>query len=379
MDLTQPTGSVMTTEIPDISSTVFATIMAGGAGTRFWPASRQLTPKQLLKLSGERSMLQSTVDRLSGFCSPEHLLILTNEKLVTAISQQLPEVPASSVIGEPAKRDTAPCIALAAALILAKDPEAIMVVMPSDHVISPPEVFQSSLAYAAQLVEADNSRIVTFGIRPSYPDEVFGYIERSANEIVGSQFPTYNVERFREKPDAATARQFFESGAFYWNAGIFVWKAKTILAAIEEFAPAIASHVKVIAEAIGTDSYESVLHEQFCAIEGTSIDYAVMEQYDNVCVVEAPFQWDDLGNWSALPAIRGTDESGNTVDAKHLNINSKKCIVRSEDDHLIVTVGMEDCIVVRTEDATLIANRNDEAAIKKIVDELKNRDWQEYL
>ena len=137
--------------------------------------------------------------------------------------------------------------------------------------------------------------------------------------------------------------------------------------------------MKVIAEAIGTDSYESVLHEQFCAIEGTSIDYAVMEQYDNVCVVEAPFQWDDLGNWSALPAIRGTDESGNTVDAKHLNINSKKCIVRSEDDHLIVTVGMEDCIVVRTEDATLIANRNDEAAIKKIVDELKNRDWQEYL
>ena len=314
--------------------------MAGGAGTRFWPASRQLRPKQLLSLSGERSMLQATVDRLSGFCQPEQLLILTNKLLVEPIGQQLPEVPADCIIGEPAKRDTAPCVALAAALIMAKDPEAIMVVMPSDHVISPDNVFQDSLASAAKLVQEDESRIVTFGIKPTYPAEVFGYIERSAAAIESAEFPSYVVERFREKPDAQTAQQFLDAGSFYWNAGIFVWKAKVIFEAIKQFEPAIASRIETIAAAIGTPEYDRILNDEFCAIDGTSIDYAVMERYDNVCVVEAPFQWDDLGNWTALPAVRGTDENGNSVDAKHLNFGSKDCIVFGNDDHLIVTVGL---------------------------------------
>ena len=379
MGLVQPSESTMTTDKQNISSTVFTTIMAGGAGTRFWPASRQLNPKQLLKLSGDRSMLQSTVDRLAGFCDQDKLLILTNEKLVTAIGQQLPDVPTDCIVGEPAKRDTAPCIALAAALIAAKDPEAIMVVMPSDHVITPPEVFQSALMEAAKLVDQDPSKIITFGIKPTYPAEVFGYIERSADSIEGSAYPAFAVEKFREKPDAETAKQFLQAGSFYWNAGIFVWKAKTILDAITKFEPAIAKHIQTITESIGSDNYESVLHKEFCAIEGTSIDYAVMERYDNVCVIEAPFKWDDLGNWTALPAIRGTDDEGNTVDAKHLNIGSKDCIVYSESDHLIVTVGMENCIVVKTDDATLIAHRDQEASIKQIVSELKNHEWNEYL
>ena len=360
-------------------STVYTTIMAGGAGTRFWPASRQMNPKQLLKLSGDRSMLQATADRLSGFCPAENLLILTNQKLVQAISEQLPEVPQDCIVGEPAKRDTAPCVALAAALIAAKDPEAIMIVMPSDHVISPDEVFQSALAGAAKLVEEDPTRIVTFGIKPSYPAEVFGYIERGSQSIDDAAFPSFAVEKFREKPDATTAQQFLNAGTFYWNAGIFVWKAKTILAAIEKFEPEIARHISKIADAIGSDNYDEILHEEFCAIEGTSIDYAVMERYDNVCVVEAPFRWDDLGNWTALPSVRGTDDDGNTFDAKQLNIGSKDCIVYSESDHLIVTVGLEDCIVVHTDDATLVANRKDEAAIKQIVKQLQDRQWDEFL
>ncbi len=362
-----------------MASNVYATIMAGGAGTRFWPASRQLSPKQLLKLSGERSMLQSTVDRLEGFCPADNVLILTNQKLVEAVGKQLPQIAEQSIIGEPAKRDTAPCVALAAALTVDRDPDATMIVMPSDHVISPDTVFQNALLNAVQLVEQDHSRIVTFGIKPSYPAEVFGYIERSATPIDGAPFPSFIVERFREKPNLETAKSFLEAGTFYWNAGIFVWKAKTILDAIANFEPGIASQINKIAEAIGTDQYESVLHQEFCAIEGTSIDYAVMEKYENVCVVEAPFEWDDLGNWTALPAVRGADANGNTVDAKHLNIGSKDCIVYSETGHLIVTVGMEECIVVQTEDATLIANRQDEAAIKQIVKELEDRHWNEYL
>ena len=357
---------------------IYATIMAGGAGTRFWPASRKLNPKQLLNLAGDRSMIQSTVDRLGDLCPPQNVLVVTNEVLVDAIRGQLPDVPPESIIGEPAKRDTAPCVGLAAAWVMAMDPDAIMAVMPADHVISPDDVFQQSMQHAANLVEEDESRIVTFGIKPTYPAEVFGYIERS-EALSGAAHPTFDVARFREKPDAKTAAEFLEAGTFYWNSGIFVWKARTILAALEKFEPGMAAHIKAIQTSIGTDSFAETLRKEFTAIKGTSIDYAVMERYENVKVVEAPFNWDDLGNWTALPRQRGVDDNGNTIDAKHLGIKTTNSIVRSDDDHLIVTVGMEDCIIVRTPDATLIANRNDESAVKEVVKQLDENGWVEYL
>ena len=353
-------------------------IMAGGAGTRFWPASRKQTPKQLLKLLGDRSMLQSTVDRLEGLVDPEQVMIVTNKILVDPIAAQLPTVPASSIVGEPAKRDTAPCVGLAAALVAARDPDGIMIVMPADHVIQSSDKFCAAMQHAATLVENDPTRIVMFGIKPSYPAEVFGYIERAPKPI-GGQLPTFRVERFREKPDAATAQEFIDSGSFYWNSGIFVWSAKTILAALEKFAPEIYKHVARIGEAVGTSDYESVLDTEFKAIQGTSIDYAVMENYDNVLVVEAPFDWDDLGNWTALPRLRGVDSDGNTISAKHLGIETKGTVVRSDDEHLIVTLGLEDTIVVRTPDATLIAHKDQEAAVKEVVKQLEERGWDEYL
>ena len=358
---------------------LYATIMAGGSGTRFWPASRRLNPKQLLKLSGERSMLQATVDRLQGLCSPEQLMIVTNKTLISPISKQLPDVPADCLIGEPAKRDTAPCIGLAASLIVAKDPEAIMVVMPADHVITPTDVFQKAITSAAELVESDPTRIITFGIKPTYPAEVFGYIEREQKPLEGATYSTFPVSRFREKPDAATAQQFLDAGTFYWNAGIFVWKAATILAAIREFEPEIYAHIQAIAAAIGQDNYADVLEQEFTAIDGKSIDFAVMEHYTNVAVVEAPFEWDDLGNWTALPRLKDQDESGNTIDAKFLGIDTENSIIKCDNGHLIVTVGMKDCIVVHTPDATLVADRNNEGAIKKVVQQLEQRQWNEYL
>jgi mannose-1-phosphate guanylyltransferase len=357
---------------------IFATIMAGGAGTRFWPSSRKATPKQLLNLAGERSMIQSTVDRLGSMCPPENVLIVTNKTLVNAIAKQLPEVPPSSVIGEPAKRDTAPCVGLAAAWVAAIDPDATMVVMPADHVITPDDVFQAALSHAAELVESDPTRIVTFGIKPTYPAEVFGYIE-SSDPIDEGKFATRKVARFREKPDTKTAEEFMAAGTFFWNSGIFVWKAKTVLDALKKFEPEMYAHIEKIQASIGTDQFAETLEKEFTAIKGTSVDYAVMERYDNVVVVEAPFEWDDLGNWTAVPRQRGVDDLGNTIDCKHLGINTKNSIVRSDDDHLIVTVGMEDCIVVRTPDATLIANRNDENSIKEIVKQLEERGWTEYL
>ncbi len=378
MSETDLTTANHTTDFPASLPPLYATIMAGGAGTRFWPASRRLRPKQLLKLSGNRSMLQSTVDRVSGLCPSDQTLILTNRVLVDAVAAQLPALPAANIIGEPAKRDTAPCVALAAAIIADRHPEATMIVMPSDHVITPVQDFHSAIEQAMTMVEDDPARLVTFGIKPTYPAEVFGYIERG-QPIEGSSLPAFAVNRFREKPDVKTATQFLQSGSFYWNAGIFVWKAKTILKAIERFEPQLAAHIQAIRQAIGSNHYQEVLNEQFCAIEGKSIDYAVMENYENVCVLEAPFEWNDLGNWTALPAIRGTDEQGNTVDARHLDFNSRDCILYSESDHLIVTVGLQDCIIVHTDDATLVANRTQESTIRQIVEQLKLRQWNEYL
>jgi mannose-1-phosphate guanylyltransferase len=358
---------------------LYATIMAGGAGTRFWPASRKSNPKQLLNLAGERSMIQATVDRLDGLVDKQHLLIVTNKSLVAPISQQLPEVPTDSIIGEPAKRDTAPCIGLAAAWIAAQDPDATMVVMPADHVIRPDDVFQAALQQAASLVEQDPAQIVTFGIKPTYPAEAFGYIERDDGSVPEVRFPTYAVKRFREKPDSETARQFLAAGSFYWNSGIFVWKAKTILAALAEFEPDMFSHIKKIGQAVGSPNFNDVLEAEFCAIKGTSIDYAVMERYDKVRVIEAPFEWDDLGNWSAVPRLKGVDEQGNTIDAKHLGIDTSNTIVRAADGHLIVTIGVKDCIIVQTPNATLVADKNNESAIKQIVAQLEEKEWLDYL
>jgi mannose-1-phosphate guanylyltransferase len=358
---------------------LYATIMAGGAGTRFWPASRKTCPKQLLNLVGSRSMIQATVDRLQGLVEPENLLIVTNQILVEQIAEQLPEVPSSSIIGEPAKRDTAPCIGLAAAWIAARDPEAIMIVSPADHVISPTEAFQATIRQAVELVKSDETRLVTLGIEPTHPAEMFGYIERDPKLLGDVPYPTYRVVRFREKPDRDTAIQFVESGNFYWNSGIFIWKAKTILAALKQFEPEMSSHLEKIGQSAKSSDFLNVINEEFTSIKGKSIDYAVMEHYSNVLVIAAPFSWDDLGNWSAIPRLEGVDDQGNTIQASHLGLNTTGSIIRGEEGHLIVTLGVKNLIVVHTSNATLIAHRDDESAIKQIVSRLEQNGWDAYL
>lgn len=357
-----------------------AVIMAGGAGTRFWPASRVNKPKQLLDLTGNRTMIQATVDRLKGLIPSENVHILTNVRLVEAIQTQLPEVPPASILGEPCKRDTAPCIGLAASLVLAADDDATMIVTPADHVIGTDQQFQDAMQYAADLVEADPNRIVTFGIRPTYPASTFGYIERAGESaFADGAIDTYRVQKFREKPDIETAKEYLESGQFYWNSGIFVWKAKTILNALKEFEPGMYQHLQLISESIGKDNFPDVLTKEFAAIVGKSIDYAVMERYDNALVIEAPFEWDDVGNWPSLARLKGTDKQGNTVVGKHLGIETHNSIIRGDDDHLLVTVGLDECIVIRTPDATLVASRESEESIRKVVEMLSDKGWTEYL
>jgi mannose-1-phosphate guanylyltransferase len=356
-----------------------AVIMAGGTGTRFWPASRAASPKQLLPLVGKSTMIRQTVERIEGLIPLERTLVVTNKKLVDPIQHELPELPATSIVGEPCKRDTAPCIGLAAMLISRDDPEATLVVMPADHVIRSSKRFQGSVRQAAELVQEQPEKIVTFGIRPNYAAEIFGYIQRGAKIEFPGGSPTYVVKSFREKPDAATATQYLASGDYYWNSGIFIWRARTILDALAKRQPEMLAHLEKIVSAWGTDSADKVFTKEFTAIEGISIDYAVMEHAKNVAVIESPYDWDDLGSWLSLARLLGTDRDENTIVGRHLGMRTTDSIVRSNDEHLVVTVGLKNCLIVHTPDATLVANKNDEESIRQVVKELENRGWTEFL
>ncbi|MDA8743339.1 mannose-1-phosphate guanylyltransferase [Rubripirellula amarantea] len=357
-----------------------AVIMAGGSGTRFWPASRKLKPKQLLALSGQRTMIQSTVDRLGDLVPKEQQWIITNQLLADAVREQLPELPSENVVGEPCKRDTAPCVGLAAAMIQRIDADGIMVVMPSDHVIASHEKFQAAIKAGEKLIEEDPTRIVTFGIKPSYPAESFGYIERNdAATLDAGDVSAFRVKQFREKPDATTAQEYLDRGTFYWNSGIFLWRASTITDALKKNVPEMSDHLSKIADAMGSTDFDSVLQKEFSAIKGTSIDYAVMESYDNVVVIEAPFPWDDVGSWQALSRLQDPDENNNTVVGQHIGIDTKGSIIVGQPDHVIVTIDVDDLIVVQTKDATLVAPKAAEERVREAVKALEERGMTDKL
>ncbi len=354
-----------------------AVIMAGGSGTRFWPQSGQKLPKQLLRLSGERTMIQQTLDRCAGLIEPTESWIVTNAVQAEPTREQLPELPADNVLVEPAARNTAPCVGLAAIHAMKRDPDAIMFVMPADHVIAPNEVFQAAAKKAVSVVEHDPERLVLFGITPAFPATGYGYIERS--ESVDGLENVFNVASFREKPHASLAQEYIDSGNFYWNCGIFCWKASTILKQLENHQPATHARLMTIMEAIGTSEYDEVLNAEFPQMNSISIDYAVLERASGVTVIEAPFSWDDVGSWLAVPRLSGSDDSGNTVDGPYVGIDTKNNIVRTTDNHLIAAIGVEDLITVHTDDATLVARRDDSERVKEILDELKRRGDDQYI
>lgn len=358
---------------------LYALIMAGGSGTRFWPASRRDRPKQLLPLASERTMIQSTVDRLQGLVDNHRVLVMTNQRLVEQIAAQLPAVPPARIIGEPAKRDTAPCIGLAAELIAAEDPDAVMLVLPSDHVIRTVDPFQEAVRAGSELIAADPSLIVTFGIKPTYPAESFGYIQAADSLASAGTSRAFRVAQFREKPDRRTAERYVADGGYYWNSGIFMWRASTVLAALRQHQPQMAEHLAAIGEAVGQPVFDQVLRERYCAVTGRSIDYAVMEHYQNVAVIEAPFPWDDVGSWQALSRMHPADENGNTVRGSHIGIDTKGSIIESSRDHTIVTIGVDDLIIVHTADATLVAPKHAEERVREAVQEIERRGRDDLL
>lgn len=371
-----------------------AIIMAGGSGTRLWPESRRNFPKQLMTLTGDRSFLQSTLDRLQPIVSPANTGVVTGAALKEPICRQLPELPEASILVEPCARNTSGCVALAALWCLKRDPEAVMVLLPADHIIWPVEAFQKTILRAAEIVERHPEKLLTLGIVPTYPAESFGYVERGAEFQPADQLPSgaiipaFEVSRFREKPARQTAEEYLASGNFFWNAGIFVWKAETILANLRRYAPGVAGPMEAIRKAMQTQEFQAVLEQEFPKVESISIDYAVMEKAakdGNVLVLPAPFSWDDVGSWRAMERLFPKDGAGNTLASapgspRPILIDSVECTVRSTDpSKTVACYGVNDLAVIVTPEVVLVFDRNREESVREVTKKLKEMNCEELL
>ncbi len=360
-------------------------IMAGGSGTRFWPESRSAKPKQFLTLAGERTLIQQAVDRCRPWIPPARTWVVTNAAHAAETARQLPDLAREHILLEPCGRNTAPCIGVAAWQVFQADPEATLLITPADHLIRPEAEFRATVERAVRLIERRPQASVLIGIEPGYPATGYGYIEKGQPADDGEQ-DISQVLAFREKPTAETAREFLATGRFYWNSGIFVWRAARIIELLKEFQPSIFAGLANISARAGSAGWGAALHEEFPKMPSISIDYGVLEPLaarnaseNTIFVVPATFQWDDVGSWQAFPAVLGADDHGNTISGPSCQIDTSGCVIRSTPDHLVATIGVTDLVVVHTADATLIAPKGDEAAIRKLVALLKERGYERFL
>lgn len=347
-----------------------AVIMAGGSGTRFWPKSRRDRPKQLLRLFGERSMLQQTVDRIAPMIPPGRVLVITGQGQAAAVREQLPEVPAANVVGEPAPRDTGPCVGLAAATVARSDPEGVMLVLSADHRIEPAEAFRRAVGVAVAEVERDPAAFVTFGIRPTRPETGYGYIEQAEQLGGPGGIRVYRVATFKEKPKRPVAEQYLAAGNYVWNAGIFVWRARAVLDALGRYHPEIAGRLDRIAADLGTDREAATLAAEFPEMTRVPIDRAVMERYPNVRVVEANFGWSDVGDWRSLAELLPRGEDGNVVQGRAHLVDSRETVVIADDGAPVVTLGVEGLVIVQSGGVTFVARKDQLDGLKGLVEGL---------
>lgn len=347
---------------------ITAVIMAGGKGERFWPQSRATRPKQFLSLTNDgETMIQKTVARLNDIVDISDVFVVTNENYIELVKEQLDGLPAENIIAEPKARNTAPCIALAAQIIKKKYGDAVMLVLPSDHLIKFTEMFVDTLRKAVEVAEKDKN-LVTIGITPSYPETGYGYIQFSGADK--SMPGAYKVARFVEKPNIELAKEYVNSGAYLWNSGMFVWKASSIIANITQFLPDVANGSEKIGEAYGTDTFDSTLKAVFPELTAESIDFGVMEKAKDIYTIPGNFGWDDVGSWLAVERVNHTNEYGNVVKGDVVSINTKNSTVLGG-KRLIATVGIEDIVVVDTNDALLICAKDSTQDIKKVIENLK--------
>ena len=344
---------------------ITAVIMAGGRGERFWPKSRNNRPKQFLSLTSDgETMIQKTVKRLSPLVSAEDIFIVTNAAYADLVNDQLPDVPRENILCEPCARNTAPCIAFAAAIIQKKYGDAMMLVLPSDHLIGYENIYIKTLQTAIRTAEEGNN-LVTIGITPAYPETGYGYINfgKEAGDA-------YEVERFVEKPDLPTAKKYLASGKYLWNSGMFVWKASAIMYNMKQFMPEIHDGAVRIGDSYGTDSYEETLIKEFTAFTSESVDFGIMEKASDIYTITGSFGWDDVGSWLAVERINETDDKKNYFDGDVIAVDSERTTVCGG-KRLVAAIGTRDIVIVDTDDVLLVCSKNNTQDVKKVIAQLK--------
>ena len=359
----------MSRQIPHLH----AVVLAGGSGTRFWPLSRELYPKQLLKVTGNRTLIQETVHRVRSIVPAARTFVVTGAAHVDAIRMQMDGpsgVRKDNILTEPVARNTAAAIGWAAAAVRRMDPDGVMLVMPADHVI--PDAAKYLRAIALAVRAAQDGRLVTFGITPTRPETGYGYIKVQGRRPLVSQgaLKALAVSRFVEKPDLKTAKQYLRAGGYYWNSGIFVWRADAILREIEASLPRLARGLKRLEQALGTHEEARALERFYKGAESISIDHGVMQRSRHAAVIPAPFRWSDVGNWSSLNEVAKTDRAGNVLIGRIVDIGSRGSILYGE-NRLVATIGLKDMVVVDTADATLVCPRDRAQDVKQIVERLR--------
>lgn len=351
----------------------FAIIMAGGVGSRFWPMSLPSRPKQFLDVLGiGKTLIQLTFERLQRIAPADQIYIVTNESYIDLVKQQLPQLSADRILTEPMRKNTAPCITYAAAKIYALNKEANLVVAPSDHLIIKEEKFERIVKIAIQRAQ-EHDRLITLGIRPTRPDSGYGYIQfHQDGDILGGQIK--KVKQFTEKPNRELAEIFLKSGDYYWNSGIFVWRAKTILSAVQKFKPDLYDLFCSDFHVYNTPAEKNYTDQAFIACEDISIDFGVMENAKNVDVVLADFDWSDLGTWGSLYGHLEKDYNGNSTSSEKIfMIDSHDCLVKLPENRVAVIQGMDNKIVIEADNKLLILDKNDEQNLKKYLETISKR------
>ena len=357
----------------------YCVIMAGGVGSRFWPMSRSAYPKQFLDFLGlGRTLLQQTYDRFLTICPPENILVVTNANYAGIVQEQLPALKASQILAEPSRRNTAPCVAYANHVIASRDPKALMIVAPSDHLVMKEKAFKETIDLALEQA-ASTDCLVTLGIMPNRPDTGYGYIQ--FDDAAGTRHPRVKpVKAFTEKPDHDTAVRFLESGEFLWNAGIFVWSLASIRHAYRDHLPDMEQRFSTGAAAFGTPEEAAFIASTYDACENVSIDYGIMEKARNVFTVVSDFGWSDLGTWGSLYTHLPKDEHDNAAIGDHVKLyDCARNVIHAHDGRLMVLQGLEDHIVVSTKDALLVCRKQDEQRIKQFVNDLTAESGDRYV
>ncbi len=351
-----------------MNKNLYVALMAGGVGTRFWPYSRNSHPKQFLDVMGTgKSLLRSTYERFLAICPPENIFVVTHQEHVAITLEQLPELPPSQVLAEPMRKNTTPCIAYACHKINKINPQAILIVSPTDHLILNESDFQQTILHAVEYARP-HDKLITLGITPTRPETGYGYIQ-----FLEGKSPLKKVKTFTEKPELALAKKFIDSGDFVWNAGIFIWGVQAFLSAFRKYLPEMAEIFDDAAEKISTPEEKAAIETAYAQVKSISIDYGIMEKADNVFVWLSNFAWNDLGSWASLHEISSKDENNNAIAADALVYDTRNSIIKGSKDKLIVVQGLNGYLVGAFGNVVIVCEKDKEDLFRRFVNDLKNK------